>query len=325
MDVENINTASPVKRNYDNIYLEYKGALGDTICLTAFLPELKKKYGKQISVVSSWPTIFENNPYVKYIVKEPSIERFLGAKIILRKIIPESIIRKIKRTIFVRPNRGDKVLSVSQEFLFANRHLHLMEALAISIGLKYNGQLPDYHFGEVEIQAVLKKFNLTDMKKYITISPFARWLSRQWDDNSFQELIKYYENKGYTILILGAKKDEYVGAGLNLVGLTTVRESAVIINNSALYIGVDGGLAHLAAAVQTKAIVLFGPVFSIFRKHPGLTFPVENYQSCRGCSHFLDLSKNNPLRECPFQHRNCMISIKPFQVIAEIDEIVGMK
>ncbi len=46
---------------------------------------------------------------------------------------------------------------------------------------------------------------------------------------------------------------------IDLVGKTSLEESAALIERSALYIGPDSGLSHLACAVGTKVIVFFGP------------------------------------------------------------------
>ncbi|SDF72570.1 glycosyltransferase family 9 protein [Sporolituus thermophilus] len=46
---------------------------------------------------------------------------------------------------------------------------------------------------------------------------------------------------------------------VNIVGQTSLLELAAVLQQSKLYIGVDSGPAHLAKAVGTKGIVLFGP------------------------------------------------------------------
>ena len=304
--------------NYSEVYLEYKGALGDTICVTAFLNELHELYGKKISIISSWPSIFENNPNVEKIIYPVDISKKLLYRIIkylLFKILSEKTILFLKEMFFVGQTTDVIMLNISQKYLFEYRHLHLMEAIANSLGLNYQGQLPEYYFDNDELIRVKQKFKLTDEAKYIAISPFARWKSRQWEESSFQEVIKYFENAGYKILILGAPKDHYEGSGEDLTGKTTVRESAALIKLSEVYVGVDGGLAHLAVAVKTTGIIIFGPVLSGLRKHSNYMVSVENVSTCHGCSHFLDLSKYSENRECPYKHRNCMRSISSSTII----------
>lgn len=46
---------------------------------------------------------------------------------------------------------------------------------------------------------------------------------------------------------------------INLAGLLALPELAVLIDNAKLFIGVDSVAMHMAAALQTPAVVLFGP------------------------------------------------------------------
>jgi len=48
-------------------------------------------------------------------------------------------------------------------------------------------------------------------------------------------------------------------AGLNLCGMTTLRENLSVYRASHLFFGVDSGPMHMAAAVGVPVIALFGP------------------------------------------------------------------
>jgi heptosyltransferase-3 len=52
------------------------------------------------------------------------------------------------------------------------------------------------------------------------------------------------------------------GAGsetVDLVGRVSLAELAAVIGRAALYVGVDTGVSHIAAATGTPVVVLFGP------------------------------------------------------------------
>jgi hypothetical protein len=49
------------------------------------------------------------------------------------------------------------------------------------------------------------------------------------------------------------------GVDLNLKGLLSLQESAAVLKNSALHIDSESGLVHIAAALGTRSVVLFGP------------------------------------------------------------------
>ena len=48
-------------------------ALGDTICSTPTLRRLSKTYQQKIIVITNYPEIFKNNPYVKKVYSENAI------------------------------------------------------------------------------------------------------------------------------------------------------------------------------------------------------------------------------------------------------------
>lgn len=82
-------------------------------------------------------------------------------------------------------------------------------------------------------------------------------------------LIQHILSIGHTPVLLGGQDVEKTAmhilhqmppAGIiNLTGKTTLKESAALIKRSVLYIGPDSGLTHLACAVGTKVIAVFGP------------------------------------------------------------------
>ncbi len=94
---------------------------------------------------------------------------------------------------------------------------------------------------------------------------------------------------------------------LNLAGKTTVGSLAALIRRCDVFISNDTGPAHLAVAVDTPSVTIFGPADRRRwapldqRRHPIAFQPVE----CSPCPHW----------ECPIDHR-CLRRIEPEQVIA---------
>jgi len=74
------------------------------------------------------------------------------------------------------------------------------------------------------------------------------------------------------------------GVGENFVDRLSIGETASLLAASSLYIGPDSGLVHLALAVKTPAIGLYGPVrpgraFGIRERLHAVTSPID----CQGC------------------------------------------
>lgn len=107
---------------------------------------------------------------------------------------------------------------------------------------------------------------------YIVIQPTARWDFKNWSLTSYSQLIDHLMQRGEKIVITGGRSEEeissirqilngclYPGEIINLAGKLDMPELAVLIDRAKLFIGVDSAPMHMAAALQTPSVVLFGP------------------------------------------------------------------
>jgi lipopolysaccharide heptosyltransferase II len=110
------------------------------------------------------------------------------------------------------------------------------------------------------------------------VNPKTTMLSKRWPAENYAKLCDWIiEKYGAIVFFLGGKDDESVAEkiiglmknkAINLVGKTTFRQSAGIIESTSLFIGGDSGLLYIAAAVGTPTIALFGP------SNPNLVSPL---------------------------------------------------
>jgi len=118
--------------------------------------------------------------------------------------------------------------------------------------------------------------------------PEHRWRHKRW--MRWGELLGELRARrpGAQVVLLGAPEDE-VGplppGILDLRGRLTPRECAFVLRASAVAVGNDCGPMHVADAVLTPSVVLFGP-----------TCEIKNGPRNRG----LSLSSNAPCRPCQF-------------------------
>lgn len=87
--------------------------------------------------------------------------------------------------------------------------------------------------------------------------------------------------RGVTCIQVGAGKP-YTGVGYNMVGMnSSIRDLGAMIHRADLYIGGDSGIYHAAAAVDTKSVVVYGPVDMEYRLH---NQDIGIYEcECHGC------------------------------------------
>ncbi len=109
---------------------------------------------------------------------------------------------------------------------------------------------------------------ITECEPFIIVSPGARWETKLWSMKSFSSLVReIIGSLGFKVIITGSASEGVVAEGLascgegvvNLVGRTTLKELAYLMKLATFVISVDSGPMHIAAAVGTTVIALFGP------------------------------------------------------------------
>lgn len=107
-------------------------------------------------------------------------------------------------------------------------------------------------------------------QKYVVIQPTARQEFKCWDDRKFSHVIDHLHNLGlHVYLTCGPALTEQQqvqriaklcqsAPDLTFAGKTTFLQLAALIDHAALYIGVDSAPMHMAAALATPQVCLFG-------------------------------------------------------------------
>ena len=163
-------------------------------------------------------------------------------------------------------------------------------------------------------------------EKYFIFAPGAGFYSKKWPIEYFMELVEIItKNSDEKIVILGGQVDIDDGNELqmnervvNLTGKLSLLESAIMIKNAKALISNDSGLMHMATAVKTPVLVIFGSTveelgFFHFRSKHCI---IQNEGlKCRPCSH---IGKDY----CPKGHFRCMVEIDPNLVYDELIKLI---
>ncbi|OGR24365.1 MAG: hypothetical protein A2139_07630 [Desulfobacca sp. RBG_16_60_12] len=100
------------------------------------------------------------------------------------------------------------------------------------------------------------------------LHPGARWSSKLWPLASWARLGEWLRDRGFQVAVTGSAADRELAASLtaqcrapllNLAGRTSLTQLAGILRKSRLAVTTDTGAMHLAAALGTKIVALFGP------------------------------------------------------------------
>lgn len=112
--------------------------------------------------------------------------------------------------------------------------------------------------------------------RYVVIQPTARQLFKCWDDEKFSAVADALQQRGYAVVLTCGPGDDdlacvrRIAEGCQhkpvtaLAGKTRFPELAALIDHAALFIGVDSAPMHIAAAVKTPIVCLFGATDHVF-------------------------------------------------------------
>lgn len=177
-------------------------------------------------------------------------------------------------------------------------------------------------------QELLAKFSIDPNETYVAIGFRSAAESRRWGEFRYGELCEWISAAlKARVVLLGSIDDAAEGeriaqkiandAVINLAGKTSVRELMAVLGGAILMVGDDSGVAHVAAAVGTPVIALFGA------GDPKETGPLASKREIVRADHVdcLGCVKN----QCPLkkeQFMRCMRELPLDRVIFAIRELV---
>ncbi len=104
--------------------------------------------------------------------------------------------------------------------------------------------------------------------RWLALAPGANWEPKIWSTEYFSTLVQKLQSQFSGIVLLGGPGDKDRCQTIaqhcelpcvNLAGQTGLLDAAAILKKTAFFIGNDSGLGHIASAVGTPTMTLFGP------------------------------------------------------------------
>jgi lipopolysaccharide heptosyltransferase II len=152
---------------------------------------------------------------------------------------------------------GESIPKIEHYFKFA-------DALGLPRGT------PQWDFFLTAAERASTKTHLYDVRRsFAVLFVGTRWESKRWFPTQIARCADLlYAEYHLGVVLVGDQSDKIVAdevvkesktAVINLVGRTSLREAIGIIELAKLAIGPDTGLMHIAAAVRTPVISLWGP------------------------------------------------------------------
>lgn len=162
----------------------------------------------------------------------------------------------------------------------------------------------------------------------VGLAPVAAWELKKWPLAHFRRLAEALAEKTDAGLVLfGGPGDKGVetlleglpGEAISLVGRTSLLQSAYFASLADLVVANDTGMTHLAEAVGTRVVALYGPTSRELGYYPvnPLSRAVELPLFCRPCSKNGQGNCGNPYRKA------CLEGITPETVLRHVVEMLA--
>jgi len=204
-----------------------------------------------------------------------------------------------------------------------DRDLEVLKPINIQAGSK-DLQLWLTPEEEDNADQLLDQLGVQRSQSIVMLQPGARYWFKAWPPERFAELAdRLMSQYGCQVLIGGSDQDIDLAQQIQqmaksrpiiMAGLTTIKQFAAIAKKSALFVGSDSGAMHIASAVSTPVVALFGP--SSPREWGPRGGPVEVLYKdldCRSCFH----------PTCTRGEQNCMQLITIDEVMMAAAGLMG--
>jgi heptosyltransferase-2 len=233
----------------------------------------------------------------------------------------DALLRRLWAAGWMRGRMGAETRGVVDRYLDTLRPL----------GVKGEGLFPEIPVSsreQEEARVFLRSRGVRDTGKMAIIFPGAKWSNKCWPATGFAALGRWMESEpGLEVVVAGDEGDreqvEMVKRNLSreaaeICGRTGLRELAAILSLAKVVVGNDSGPGHLAAAVGTPVVTIFGPTSEAFGFSPRgkRVRTVSRSLECRPCS-------IHGGRRCPRGRRSCLDDIPPGEVMQAVREVTA--
>ncbi|MBU0701036.1 glycosyltransferase family 9 protein, partial [bacterium] len=182
----------------------------------------------------------------------------------------------------------NKVANYNKNLQIIDKNLGVLSGLGVNLDDR-----------ELELDLSDKDMELANKScdaRTIVISPGAERVNKLWINKRWAELADRLVEEKYKIIFVGSKNEiglineiinlmKYKEAAINLVGMTNLKQLCWIIKKSFLLISSDAAPVHIAKALKTRSIALYGPTDpGIWGYDEGVNISIYKKLDCSFCN-----------------------------------------
>jgi heptosyltransferase-2 len=163
------------------------------------------------------------------------------------------------------------------------------------------------------------------VRQLIAVAPGAAHFTKRWPAHHWTALVRRLVENGNDIVVVGAPEDREVAAtvaeaggdrAVSAAGVFDLPGSAAVLKRARALVSGDTGVMHMASAVGTPVVALFGPTvepFGFFPYHAKATV-LQRDLYCRPCT-----AHGGP--RCPEVHHRCLQDVTPEDVLEALRKL----
>ncbi len=163
------------------------------------------------------------------------------------------------------------------DLISPRKNLHILERhleMARALGCAPLSAKPKLYWSaqdQMESEEILEKNGLAGDLPYIVLHAASNALHKVWTAEGYAALCDaLWEKMGIRTLLISGRDEEESRlnrticalakcAPLNLGGRLSLKQTAVLLSRAVLFVGIDSGPMHMATAVDTPVVAIFGP------------------------------------------------------------------
>jgi predicted lipopolysaccharide heptosyltransferase III len=179
---------------------------------------------------------------------------------------------------------------------------------------------------ESDADHLLDQLGVQRSRPIAILQPGARYWFKAWPPERFAELAdRIADEYGCQVLIGGSQQDGELAQQIRqmaksspiiMAGSTTIKQFAAIAKKSAIFVGNDSGVMHIASAVGTPVVALFGPSNPCeWGPRGGPVVVLYKGLDCRSCFH----------PTCSRGEENCMRLVTVQEAVAAVQQLLAVE
>ena len=324
-------------------------SLGDLVLLTALIDGIAEAFpghDLHLATKEQYRELFESNRQIAKIHALPADSGFGALLGLRRNLAAEKFETIIDAHNVIRSNFLYRTLGAKRKVQLAKDQIRKLSIIRAGkdiyeetvtmkdgyLGLitELGASIPDVSTrltpppgAEDAVTAFFDETGLTG-RKIVAIAPGARWETKRWDPKGFADISSALSDSGHAVLVIGAEAEKnicrivaHTDDSVDACGRFSLMETAAALGRSSVLLTNDSGPLHIAEAVGTPVVALFGPTVRQFGYFPLLeeSIALEKDIECRPCS-------RNGARPCHVDKRDCLDTIDSSEVLAAVNGVL---